>query len=785
MITAAIITAIIAAIYALICHLLYWAASLLGVILDAMCSIFNIFTGVTSVVANGKRTYLLDAFFSNGIVSAVYKGMAIIGIAMTLGFAIAAVIKKSFDSSGEKVKATYGMIIGNVCKAILLILLLTAIVSATISATGVLMRQINQVFDNAKEIDDPSEIYFDDNDYATMFRILDTIANYSLNPAYNNRYNINACFNAIRSDMQVLDQNKVFNFSYDVGTEAQNSWQAALLKIFCACDVYEELPIDKYNESLTRAMLSCMDKMQQDGSFKPLSYYYRGYSNTPEGELQLGKMVMLISSFDAAYSSKYNKNPSLYDSLRRPYMQGSKSVYNLIDVEGDFCLSFGWWNHFIAIFVNLFLIWEFLIMLINAVARIFNIIILYITAPFFASVMPLDDGGKMKQWTTAFIIQSLSIFGSVIAIRLLMIFIPIVMGSEIQISNNVFISTMARIALIIGMAVTAEKSSGMISGILADNAGYQAIMAGDVGSGLASKATALAGASLKLAGKAAGMGLKAGADATGLTSAVNAKKDSISNKFQAMRDKGGYSAAKKSGWKTNAQDEKQKDKDEQQGFRKDVLSRLDKLASPNQSNNQSSQSGNPNEEGPQTSSVGTQYGDNNRQEVTNENGNGGNGNGGNGSGGNGSSQPENMSKSHKAKDDSEVGGRGKGKENDKGYFNEEAYNSFLNNPKDDTQVNYGSRPTLDGPTKTPPPARPRSNGVYSKGGQPVYTRLSAAGSTGTTSQIGTAGTTVKSGTTGTTVSSGTKSSNNSTVKPAVNIPPTQTQPHSFVKKNND
>ena len=118
--------------------------------------------------------------------------MALIGIALCFGFAIAAVIKKSFDSTGEKVKGTYGMIIGNVLKSILLILLMTAIVSATLTATSVLMQQIDYLFDNAEEINDPAEIYFDDEDYATMFRVIDTIGNYSLNASYNNRFNINA-----------------------------------------------------------------------------------------------------------------------------------------------------------------------------------------------------------------------------------------------------------------------------------------------------------------------------------------------------------------------------------------------------------------------------------------------------------------------------------------------------------------------------------------------------------------------------------------------------------------
>lgn len=578
-----ILYALIKLLQGLIEKLFLLAEMALGRILDLLYEIFEVFAGITPIKYYGEKSYLIDTFFSNNIITAIYKGMALIGIAMTFGFAVVAVIKKGFDSSGEKVKATYGMIIGNVLKAILLILLMTAIVSATITATGVLMQQIDYLFDNAEEIADPSEISFDDNDYATMFRIIDTIGNYSLNTSFNSRFNINSCFNAIRMDMQVLEQTGMFNFTYDLTSEAENSWQAALLKIYNAADIYSELPVDQYNDRVNSAICSCVEKIQKDASFKPLSYYFRGTTKSSDGAV-LGRTILLASSFEAANSSRYNKNPSLTDGLRRAYYTGSKNIYSYGQVTDDFDISFGSWNHLVAIFVNIILIMEFFKILINCTARIFNIILLYITAPGFASAMPLDDGGKMKQWTTAFVIQSLSIFGTIIAVRLMVVFIPIVLNSELVLFSSAVKNMLAKIILIVGICETAQKASGMISGILADNAGYQSIIAGDVGSGTLSKGMALGSKALSVAASAVktvdGAILKGAADVTGLTTVGKKISNWGSNKAQAMRDKGGIVGAWKKGFTSNAQDKAaadQKEQTEEKQFRANLMDKLDKL----------------------------------------------------------------------------------------------------------------------------------------------------------------------------------------------------------------
>jgi hypothetical protein len=95
--------------------------------------------------------------------------------------------------------------------------------------------------------------------------------------------------------------------------------------------------------------------------------------------------------------------------------------------------------------------------------------------------MPLDDGGKFKQWSTAFIVQLLSIVGMVLSLRLFIMFLPLIWDPSLVFSDsgfaNVMIGLIVRCILTYGGMEAVNKVNGVFTGILADNAGYQAITA--------------------------------------------------------------------------------------------------------------------------------------------------------------------------------------------------------------------------------------------------------------------------------------------------------------------
>lgn len=538
--------------------LIWWVGALLCQLLDLIYSMFRVFAGIDAVtlyVSDGAggtkptQDYLINVFFANSTITKVYWGMAIIGIAMTFGFAVWSVVKKMFDSN-DKVKNSYSGILTNCFKAILIICLMSAIVSATINCANILMEQITYVFDNGEKLGEADEIDFDQEDYATMFRVLNTVGNYAVNPSKDTRYNINTCFNEIRQDLQRLDAKGVLDFDYkyvmlenddggNTETALDSTWQSALVKIAGSHSIYQDLNLDTYYPSVEEAILECMDLINNDASFAPIqSTHYDRVSSTTTENATPGKIVMLAGSMNAAYEeigksgswffgigAKEGKgvkaDAGVTDSIRMPFYNGSRDIYDQDEVEDQFDIDFGKWNHILVILGSFFLIKEFAACLLNCVARIFNMMLLYLVSPLVISVYPLDEGGKFKQWSTAFIVQSFSVFGTVIAIRILMLFVPVVMSASLVIFDDPFMNLAAKIVLIMGAGLTAEKASSLITGILADNAGMAALQAGDIGNTARAAVSAGRKIATGIASTAAGHAAGAVGSVTGLTALSN------------------------------------------------------------------------------------------------------------------------------------------------------------------------------------------------------------------------------------------------------------------------
>ncbi len=454
----------------------YMISASLCWIVGILDQIFSVMSGQTKVRLDGKAQTLVDVFVGNSVVQKVYWGMALIGILLCFMFSIIAVARKAVDS-GDKMKQSMGGILTGLFKGILIIISMTFIFTAVLSLSNKLLTQITYTFNHADSLGEDTSIEFTDEQYAAMARVLDTVANYSLNPSYDNRYNLNNCYNEIRGDLQYLMQQGVFDFNYDT-EESGNSWQSAIQEIVNAANPGEDLAFDIYDDKVGDALLSCMKLMKTDKSFGPLRSYTRKYSNN-NTNIPLDRLIFLSATMRAASNSVYNSNASLEDPLRGAYYTEEKNIYDNEQVSKDFKLSD---INYIALWaVALKLIWDLAVIIVDCVARIFNMIFLYLVAPPFIGVMPLDDGGKFKQWMTAFVVQCFGVFGTVIAMRVMLIFIPIIVNSNLVLFDNDMLNFAGKIILILGGMSTAKRASGVITGILADNAGYQALLASNMG----------------------------------------------------------------------------------------------------------------------------------------------------------------------------------------------------------------------------------------------------------------------------------------------------------------
>ena len=461
----------------IIATLEYALASGLCWIIDILDSFFGVMSGQVQVSYNKQPYYLINVFFENASVRNAYWAMALLGILLCFVFAIIAVAKKTVDA-GDKMRQGMGDILTGLFKGIIIIVSLTFIMTMTLDLTNALLQRVTYAFNHSEDSDKPVTITYTDEEYAAMARVLNTIGNYSLNPSYNSRYNINSCFNEIRTDLQFLKEKGAFALHYVTDENNPVSWQSELQKIVNAADLSRDLKMDVYDAGVTNAIVSLMKTMQQNSSFAPLQSYERKYVSN-SSKVPLDRLIFLMCTMDAAKNPAFNDSPTVGDELRGAYYTGEKSIYNRESVFADFEISKI--NFIVLIAVAFKLIWDYAVIIINCVARIFNLLLLYLIAPPCIATLPLDEGGKMKQWTTAFVIQCFGVFGTIIAMRVMLLFIPIVIDNNLLLFDNYVLNLMAKVIIILGGMETAKRASGMVTGILADNAGMQAITASDMG----------------------------------------------------------------------------------------------------------------------------------------------------------------------------------------------------------------------------------------------------------------------------------------------------------------
>ena len=469
-------------------EILYNISSLLCEIMQYIYETFEVFAGTRSVQYQEEETFLINIFFNNPTISRLYWGMAVIGIVFCFGFGVVAVIRKMFDSE-DKMQTTLGAIVGSIIKSVLFILMMNFLMVVILNSSNVLLKQVDYVFGNGNAIlgNTDRSISFTEEDYATMGRIYNVIGNHAVNTSYDSRLNINSCFNEIRQDMLLLDEKEVFEFDYDENEyeKLPENWQSVLVPIARARSLKEDIPIDEYDIELVDAIIHAMEVLKSDANFKPLTYFKptTSYANVDRAT-RLDAIVMMTGTMKAAENPKYNQNPSVFDTLRGTYVASLKDVHDTKTMDEDF--DFSDMDFLLIIVAACFLGYQFIFIAINAVARIFNIILLYLAAPPIIAASPLDGGGKMKQWTTAFVVQSLSIVGALLSMRLVAFFIPIIYSDTLKFfpqtgAGNSFREYLIRLFFVIAVAFTANKSIGMLSGILADSAGWQSINAGNVG----------------------------------------------------------------------------------------------------------------------------------------------------------------------------------------------------------------------------------------------------------------------------------------------------------------
>ncbi len=476
-------------------EIIYGFTQFLAWILGLLYDLYEVAIGLDTVKYEGSdKSTLLDVVFDNSMVTRAYWTLAAVGIALCFLFTIIAVIKKMFDSNDE-VKTSLGQIITTSIKSIIIIIAMSMVMKIAIYFSTSMMTAIQLAFfSNTSTATQEDPKTYSKEEYATMANVLNTIGNYSLNSSYNSRYNINSCYNAIRSDLATLNSLGTFSVRYetpDVLNDKEHYWQEALQKIVVAApSLTSDIPIDKYNSTLTEAIVEVMDELKNDSDFKPLEKYATSVVGANSSDVNIDRIVLLVGTLNAANDSEYNgNNASLTDLVRAPYYYGDNgySVYNASEMEKNFDLSE--YSYVLVWFIVVVIAYNMAFILMSAIARIFNMAVLYIVAPPFIAMSPMDGGAKFRQWRISFMVQCFSVFGTLVAMDVVITFIPIIMSGSLEIFDNGLTNYMAKLVIIWGAFFATKKAGNLISGILAENASMTAadsLRMDEAGSGLLS-----------------------------------------------------------------------------------------------------------------------------------------------------------------------------------------------------------------------------------------------------------------------------------------------------------
>lgn len=123
-----------------------------------------------------------------------------------------------------------------------------------------------------------------------------------------------------------------------------------------------------------------------------------------------------------------------------------------------------------------------LLCLFTFIKRIYDIVMLYIVSPYFASSMVLDDGRKFSQWRSTFIGKIVLGFGSAIGMRLFLILVPVIMDERMTFFTtdnltgavkNLTAGYLLKLLFILGGMYAVLKSAGMLTSIVNSSVGAQ------------------------------------------------------------------------------------------------------------------------------------------------------------------------------------------------------------------------------------------------------------------------------------------------------------------------
>lgn len=244
---------------------------------------------------------------------------------------------------------------------------------------------------------------------------------------------------------------------------------------------------------------------------------YLGGSSLSSNQWNREELAQKIDNAFRLGHLSYNK--TIIGDLEFADYQVAKAFYNIYDI-----------NYIIFLGGGLLAAYTMLMASFGMIMRMYKGAVLFVISPAMSGLMPLDNGSAFKQWRTAFIKQLLSAYGTIVAMNLLFILLPIVgnitlFGGSTGGAINAFVQMLFTLT---GLFMLKDISSLIANMIGADDAGAAgAGMAGKV-LGTAAKIGSVA------AGGVAGVAMKGLGATAGIAGNVFSKNNPNSKLGKAL-----------------------------------------------------------------------------------------------------------------------------------------------------------------------------------------------------------------------------------------------------------
>ena len=196
------------------------------------------------------------------------------------------------------------------------------------------------------------------------------------------------------------------------------------------------------------------------------------------------RIIFSITTLDAALNPRYNisargdraEDIGMTDAVRAPFYysdykgEGGSKNYLSYDVV---CKTFEYKDidYALGLILSLLMLYILVSCAFKFIARIVNVIILYVVSPLFAATIPRDEGKMYESWKDRFVGELFVGYGTVISMQIYLLIIPYIMDEKLTFGEGTIeANALIRVFFLVGGAYTVLKAGPIITGFISQSA---------------------------------------------------------------------------------------------------------------------------------------------------------------------------------------------------------------------------------------------------------------------------------------------------------------------------